>query len=105
MGRLQLHFAKYMGSYAVLMAMSFLLWQIAGYTEGQMLAGAGVDVFARTMRAASDFLIDFAAIAYPLYAAIAMCIKNAARSSGLRHRPHKRTHDANDSANAVTPAA
>ena len=86
MGRFQLHFGKYMGTYTVLMFASFLLWQGAG----DVSAGAAVFVDASSLSAAmliaSDFLIGFAAIAYPLYAIIAACIKRIARSGGLRPR-------------------
>ncbi len=104
MGRFQLHFAKYMATYTALMFVSFLLWQAAGGGTDQTLNVVLADTFSGTLFAVSDFLIDFAAIAYPLYAVIATCIKRIGRSGGLR-RLRVRGHADNAYASASSTAA
>ena len=85
MGRLQMHFAWYMASYTVLMLVSYALWIAAGSPAGPLEAGKG----AGGLQAVSNFLVDFAVVAYPLYAAIRYLIKRLPRPMGTRLRPVK----------------
>lgn len=80
MGRLQMHFAWYMASYTVLMLVSYALWIAAGSPAGPL----GVGTVAGALQAVSDFLVNFAVIAYPLYAAIRFIIKRLSRPMGTR---------------------
>ena len=85
MGRLQMHFAWYMASYTVLMLVSYALWIAAGSPAGPL----GVGTAAGALQAVSDFLVNFAVVAYPLYAAIRFIIKRLSRPMGTRLRPVK----------------
>ena len=85
MGRLQMHFAWYMASYTVLMLVSYALWIAAGSPAGPL----GVGTVAGALQAVSDFLVNFAVVAYPLYAAIRFIIKRLSRPMGTRLRPVK----------------
>lgn len=86
MGRLQMHFAWYMASYAVLMPTSYALW----ITAGSPAAPLGAGTFAGGLQAASDFLMNFAAVAYPLYVAIRFFMKRLSRTMSTRLRPVRR---------------
>ena len=86
MGRLQMHFAWYMASYTVLMLASYALWIAAGSPAGPLEAGT----FAGGLQAVSNFLVDFAVVAYPLYAAIRYLIKRWSRPMSTRLRPMQR---------------
>ena len=86
MGRLQMHFAWYMASYAVLMLASYALWIAAGSPAGPLEAGT----FASGLQAVSNFLVDFAVVAYPLYAVIRYLIKRLSRPTSTRLRPVRR---------------
>lgn len=86
MGRFQVHLARYMGTYTLLMFASYLLWQLSGVVVASSSA-----ILSHTPAEAADglywlssFLIDFAAIAYPLYVAIACLCKWIARHIGMR---------------------
>ena len=85
MGRLQMHFAWYMASYTVLMLVSYALWIAAGSPAGPL----GVGTVAGALQAVSDFLVNFAVVAYPLYAAIRYFIKRLSRPMSTRLRPVK----------------
>lgn len=86
MGRLQMHFAWYMASYTVLMLVSYALWIAAGSPAGPLEAGKGTG----GLQAVSNFLVDFAVVAYPLYAAIRYLIKRLSRPMSTRLRPMQR---------------
>lgn len=86
MGRFQVHLAKYMGTYTLLMLVSYLLWQlnrIVAASSNAILWYTPTEV-ADGLFWLSSFLIDFAAIAYPLYVAIACLCKWIARHIGMR---------------------
>ena len=75
MGRVKLHLVRYMGTYTILMFVSFLLWQAAACPAGSFSVGVS----------ASDFLIEFSLVAYPLYCAIkGFCKHISGRNGGLR---------------------
>lgn len=91
MGRVKLHLVRYMGTYTTLMFVSFLLWQAAGCPAGALSAGASAwdAAFAgaadNPLALASDFLIEFSLVAYPLYCAIkGFCKRISGRNGGLR---------------------
>ena len=84
MGRLQLHFAWYMLSYTVLMLASYLLWNAAGAVADA--AGLGA-----LLQAASDFLINFAVFAYPLFAVIKAIIKRMSRRFDAGRRASRKS--------------
>ncbi len=75
-------FVKYMASYAVLMITSYVLWLASGLCYGASAGAVGADVllsFSCGLRATSDFLIVFAALAYPAYAAIKAAVDRLVR--------------------------
>lgn len=92
MGRVKFHLVRYMATYTILMFVSFLLWQAAGCPAGAL--GAGVSaldaafatgVAGNPLALASDFLIQFSLVAYPLYCAIkSFCKRISGRKGGLR---------------------
>ena len=92
MGRVKLHLVRYMATYTILMFVSFLLWQAAGSPAGALSVGASAWDTAFTAGAsgnplalASDFLIGFSLVAYPLYCAIkGFCKRIFGRKGGLR---------------------
>ena len=92
MGRVKLHLVRYMATYTILMFVSFLLWQAAGSPAGALSAGASAwdTAFAtgasgNPLALASDFLIGFSLVAYPLYCAIkGFCKRISGRNGGLR---------------------
>ena len=89
MGRVKLHLVRYMGTYTILMFVSFLLWQAAGCPAGSLSLGVSAwdAAFAagNPLALASDFLIEFSLVAYPLYCAIkGICKRISARKGGLR---------------------
>ena len=89
MGRVKLHLVRYMGTYTILMFVSFLLWQAAGCPAGSLSLGVSAWDAAFAAGAAgnplADFLIEFSLVAYPLYCAIkGICKRISARKGGLR---------------------
>lgn len=94
MRRVKLHLVRYMGTYTTLMFVSFLLWQAAGCPAGALSAGAsawdapfaaGTAIAGNPLALASDFLIEFSLVAYPLYCAIkGFCKRISGRNGGLR---------------------
>ena len=95
MGRVKLHLVRYMGTYTILMFVSFLLWQAAGCPAGSLSVGVSAwdAAFAagaagaagNPLTLASDFLIEFSPVAYPLYCAIkGFCKHISGRKGGLR---------------------
>lgn len=95
MGRVKLHLVRYMGTYTILMLVSYLLWQAAGCPARSLSVGASVwdAAFAagaagNPLALASDFLIEFSLVAYPLYCAIkGFCKRLSGRNGGL-HKAH-----------------
>lgn len=92
MGRAKLHLVRYMGTYTILMFVSFLLWQAAGCPARSLSVGVSVwdAAFAagNPLALASDFLIEFSLVAYPLYCAIkGFCKRLSGRNGGL-HKAH-----------------
>ena len=95
MGRVKLHLVRYMGTYTILMFVSFLLWQAAGCPAGSLSVGVSAwdAAFAagaagNPLALASDFLIEFSLVAYPLYFAIkGFCKRLSGRNGGLRKAP------------------
>ena len=95
MGRVKLHLVRYMGTYTILMFVSFLLWQAAGCPAGSLSLGVSAwdAAFAagaagNPLALASDFLIEFPLVAYPLYCAIkGFCKRISGRNGGL-HKAH-----------------
>lgn len=102
MGRVKLHLVRYMGTYTALMFVSFLLWQAAGYPAGALSVGASAwdAAFAagaagNPLALASDFLIEFSLVAYPLHCAIkGFCKRISGRKGGLRREQRALYHDA-----------
>ena len=104
MGRVKLHLVRYMGTYTALMFVSFLLWQAAGCPAGALSAGAsawdapfaaGTATAGNPLALASDFLIEFSLVAYPLYCAIkGFCKRISGRKGGLRREQRALYHDA-----------
>ena len=92
MGRVKLHLVRYMGTYTALMFVSFFLWQAAGCPAGALSVGVSAwdGAFATSASSnpfalASDFLIQFSLVAYPLYCAIkGICTRISGRKGGLR---------------------
>lgn len=92
MGRVKLHLVRYIGTYTALMFVSFLLWQAAGCPAGALSVGSSAwdTAFAASasgnpLALASDFLIGFSLVAYPLYCAIkGLCKRISGRKDGLR---------------------
>ena len=92
MGRVKLHLVRYMGTYTILMFVSFLLWQADGCPAGSLSVGVSIwdAAFAagaagNPLALASDFLIQFSLVAYPLYCAIkGICKRISGRKGGLR---------------------
>lgn len=95
MGRVKLHLVRYMGTYTILMFVSFLLWQADGCPAGSFSVGVSAwdAAFAagaagNPLALASDFLIEFSLVAYPLYCAIkGFCKRISGRNGGL-HKAH-----------------
>lgn len=95
MGRVKLHLVRYMGTYTILMFVSFLLWQAAGCPAGSLSLGVSAwdAAFAagaagNPLALASDFLIEFSLVAYPLYCATkGFCKRISGRNGGL-HKAH-----------------
>lgn len=95
MGRVKLHLVRYMGTYTILMFVNFLLWQAAGCPAGSLSLGVSAwdAAFAagaagNPLALASDFLIEFSLVAYPLYCAIkGFCKRISGRNGGL-HKAH-----------------
>ena len=90
MGRVKLHLARYMGTYTILMFVSFLLWQAAGCPAGSLSVGVSAwdgafatNASSNPFALASDFLIQFSLVAYPLYCASK---RISGRKGGLRRR-------------------
>lgn len=102
MGRVKLHLVRYMGTYTALMFVSFLLWQAAECPAGALSVGASAwyAAFAagaagNPLALASDFLIEFSLVAYPLYCAIkGFCKRISGRKGGLRREQRALYHDA-----------
>ena len=102
MGRMKLHLVRYMGTYTALMVVSFLLWQAAGCPAGALSVGTSAwdAAFAagaadNPLALASDFLIEFSLVAYPLYCAIkGFCKRISGRKGGLRREQRALYHDA-----------
>ena len=102
MGRVKLHLVRYMGTYTALMFVSFLLWQAAGCPAGALSVGTSAwdAAFAagaadNPLALASDFLIEFSLVAYPLYCAIkGFCKRISGRKGGLRREQRALYHDA-----------
>ena len=72
MGRFQIHLARYMGTYTLLMAASYLLWRLSGVfaaSSSVFLLFTAAEV-AGGLYEFSNFLVDFAVVAYPLYCAV-----------------------------------
>lgn len=92
MGRVKLHLVRYMGTYTILMFVSFLLWQAAGCLARSLSVGVSVwdAAFAagaagNPLALASVFLIEFSLVAYPLHCAIkGFCKRLSGRNGGLR---------------------
>ena len=92
MRRAKLHLVRYMGTYTTLMFVSFLLWQAAGCPARSLSVGVSAwdAAFAagaagNPLAFASDFLIEFSLVAYPLYCAIkGFCKRITGRKGGLR---------------------
>ena len=91
MGRVKFHLVRYMATYTILMFVSFLLWQAAGSPAGALSVGSSAwdAAFAgaadNPLSLASDFLIEFSLVAYPLYCAIkGFCKRISGRNGGLR---------------------
>lgn len=92
MERVKLHLVRYMGTYTILMFVSFLLWQAAGRPAGALSVGASAwdaafaaDAAGNPLALASDFLIGFSLVAYPLYCAIkGFCKRISGRKGRLR---------------------
>ena len=92
MGRVKLHLVRYMGTYTILMFVSFLLWQAAGCPARSLSLGVSAwdAAFAagaagNPLALASDFLIEFSLVAYPLHCAIkGFCKRISGRNGGLR---------------------
>ena len=92
MGRVKLHLVRYMATYTILMFISFLLWQAAGSPAGALSVGASAwdAAFAagasgNPLALASDFLIGFSLVAYPLYCVIkGFCKRISSHKGGLR---------------------
>lgn len=102
MGRVKLHLVRYMGTYTALMFVSFLLWQAAECPAGALSVGASAwdAAFAagaagNPLALASDFLIEFSLVAYPLYCAIkGFCKRISGRKGGLHREQRALYHDA-----------
>ena len=102
MGRAKLHLVRYMVTYTTLMFVSFLLWRAAGCPAGTLSLGASAwdAVFATSasgnpLALASDFLIQFSLVAYPLYCAIkVICKRISGRKRGLRRAQEALSCDA-----------
>lgn len=102
MGRVKLHLVRYMGMYTALMFVSFLLWQAAGCPAGALSVGTSAwdAAFAagaadNPLALASDFLIEFSLVAYPLHCAIkGFCKRISGRKGGLRREQRALYHDA-----------
>lgn len=92
MGRVKLHLVRYMGTYAILMFVSFLLWQAAGCPAETLSVGVSAwdgtfatNASSNPFALASDFLIQFSLVAYPLYCTIkGICKHISGRKGGLR---------------------
>ena len=95
MGRVKLHLVRYMGTYTILMFVSFLLWQAAGCPAGSLSLGVSAwdaacaaGAAGNPLALASDVLIEFSLVAYPLYCAIkGFCKRISGRNGGL-HKAH-----------------
>lgn len=95
MGRVKLHLVRYMGTYTILMFVSFLLWQAARMPRGSFkrrgfcLGGSfAAGAAGNPWPFASDFLIEFSLVAYPLYCAVkGFCKRLSSRNGGL-HKAH-----------------
>ena len=72
------HFARYMATYAALMLASYLVWAAAG-SPADAPAAFAAGPQASALLSVSNFLMNFALIAYPAYALIAAAIGHAAR--------------------------
>ena len=95
MGRVWHWFVAYMVSYAILMLVSYLLWQAsglysdvsAGATAGASGGGTGgivpLSLF-YGLRVLSDFLVVFAVFAYPAYSVVKAAIVRLSRRNGMR---------------------
>lgn len=102
MGRVKLHLVRHMATYTALMFVSFLLWQAAGCPTGALSVGASAwdAAFAagaagNPLALASDFLIEFSLVAYPLYCAIkGFCKRISGRKGRLRRAQRALYHDA-----------
>ncbi|WP_294362671.1 hypothetical protein [uncultured Senegalimassilia sp.] len=102
MGRVKLHLVRYMATYAILMFVSFLLWRAAGCPAGALSVGVSAwDAVFRTsasgnpLALASDSLIQFSLVAYPLYCAIkVICKRISGRNGGLRRAQEALSCDA-----------
>ena len=87
-----LHFARYMATYAALMLASYLVWTAAG-SPVDAAAALAAGPQASALLSVSNFLMNFALIAYPAYALIAAAIGHAARRIPPRAiRVGARTH-------------
>ena len=92
MGRVKLHLVRYMATYTTLMFVSFLLWQAAGCPAGALSVGVSAwdgafasNTSSNLLALASDFIIQFSLVAYPLYCAIkGICKRISGRKGGLR---------------------
>ena len=86
------HFARYMATYAALMLASYLVWAAAG-SPADAPAAFAAGPQASALLSVSNFLMNFALIAYPAYALIAAAIGHAARRIPPRAiRVGARTH-------------
>lgn len=72
------HFARYMATYAALMLASYLVWAAAG-SPADAPAAFAAGPQASALLSVSNFLMNFALIAYPAYALLAAAIGHAAR--------------------------
>lgn len=86
------HFARYMATYAALMLASYLVWAAAG-SPADAPAAFAAGPQASALLSVSNFLMNFALIAYPAYALLAAAIGHAARRIPPRAiRVGARTH-------------
>ena len=87
MGRVWHCFVRYMASYAVLMFASYVLWLVSGASSGALVGSAGavasLSIFCG-LRALSDFLAAFAALAYPAYAVVRAVVGYFSRGFAAR---------------------
>ncbi len=73
-----LHFARYMATYVALMLASYLVWLAAG-SPADAAAALAAGARPSALLAVSNFLMNFALVAYPAYVLIALAVRRIAR--------------------------